>query len=77
MTRPMAAAMPPSVMMLKLIRSTSSRTIVAAINAGTTRTAISVILQLRRNTSSMKAASTTPIMIASRTLVAEAITSSL
>ncbi|CAD6561984.1 hypothetical protein LMG28727_07611 [Paraburkholderia kirstenboschensis] len=50
---------------------------VAAMTTGTSATAIAVIFQLRRKKKSVNAARTTPIMIASRTLVAEAITSSL
>ena len=74
---PTAAAMPPSVMMLKLIPSTlSSSTDVASV-AGTTRTAISVTRQLRRKASSTAPASTSPISTASRTLLADCVTSSL
>ena len=63
--------------MLKPMPNTSSNRMVAAITTGTSATAIAVIFQLRRNANSVSAASTTPIMIASRTLAAEAITSSL
>jgi len=48
---------------------------VADSDAGTTRRAISVTLQLLRKTSSTRAASTAPIMMASRTDAAEVVTS--
>ena len=75
MIRPTAAAMPPSVMMLKLMFSTCRSTTVAASTVGTTMMAISVILKLRKKNSSTRAAKPTPIKIASRTLLAEATTS--
>ncbi|MCY1175940.1 hypothetical protein D9M73_161980 [compost metagenome] len=76
-SRPTAAAMPPSVMMLKLMPSTLSTSTVAASVAGTTIAAISVTRQLRRNASNTKAASTRPISTASRTLATASVTSAL
>ena len=49
----------------------------AAIVAGTTRTAISVIRNDRRNAMSTRVASNSPISTASRTLAADCVTSSL
>jgi multidrug efflux pump subunit AcrB len=72
-----AAAMPPSVMMLKLIPAIARTSTVAISVAGTTISATSVTRQLRRKTSSTIAASTSPISTASRTLAKDWLTSSL
>ena len=64
-------------MMLKLMPSRLSTRMEAASVAGTTSTAINVTRQLRRNSSSTRAASTRPISTASRTLPADWVTSSL
>ncbi len=77
MISPTAAAIPPSVMMLKLIPRTPSRSEVAASTPGTARSAISVTRQLRRKMSSTKQASATPISTASRTDDADSWMSSL
>ncbi len=74
-SRPTAAAIPPSVMMLKLIPSRLSTSTVMARVAGVTITAISVTRQLRRKAISTTAASTRPISTASRTLAADWVTS--
>ncbi len=76
-SRPTAAAMPPMVMMLKLMPATLSTSTVAASVAGTTRMAIRVTRQLLRKLISTIAASTRPISTASRTLAADWVTSSL
>ncbi len=76
-SRPTAAAMPPRVMMLKLMPAMLSTSTVAARVAGTTRMAIRVTRQLLRNMIRTIAASTRPISTASRTLVADWVTSSL
>src|SRR6185437_11747846 len=68
MMSPTAAAMPPSVMMLKPIPKTISSVMVVASTVGTTTIAISVILVLRRNTNSTIAASTMPIRIVTHAL---------
>ncbi len=77
MIRPMAAAMPPSVMMLKLWPVRRSTRVVAARVAGTAITAARVTFQSRRKTSSTRAASTTPMTMASRRPPAEPVISSL
>ena len=69
--RPTAAAMPPKVIILKLMPSNDSNNTVAASTPGTTMMAINVIVQLRRKIKSTMAAKPTPIKTASRTLVAE------
>ncbi len=76
-SRPTAAAMPPNVMMLKLIPSRLSSSTEVASVAGTTRMAISVTRHERRNSIRTAAASTRPISTASRTLPADWVTSSL
>ncbi len=75
MIRPTAAAMPPSVIMLKLMCSTPSSRMVIASVAGTTSSAITITRVLRRNTNSTRPASRMPIRIASRTLAAAPFTS--
>jgi hypothetical protein len=77
MSKPTAAAIPPRVMMLKLIPNMESTRTVAAKVAGTAITAINVTRQLRRNNRSTSAASTSPIITASRTLDTDCVTSSL
>ncbi len=72
---PTAAAMPPRVMMLKLILSRLSTSTVAARVAGTTITATRVTRQLRRNISNTSAARARPISTASRTLATDWVTS--
>ncbi len=66
MIRPMAAAMPPRVMMLKLWPVIFSTRLVAASTAGTATTAARVTFQSRRNTSRTRAARITPMMMALR-----------
>ena len=75
MIKPTAAAMPPSVIMLKLMPSTDSSSTVIASTAGTTISATRITRVLRRNTNSTSPASTMPIRIASRTLAAAPVTS--
>ncbi len=77
MISPTAAAMPPRVMMLKLMPSTLSNTTVEASTAGTTMMAMPVIFRLRRNSSSTSAARPMPMRMASRTLAAAPTTSRL
>ena len=67
--------MPPSVMTLKLSPSRLSGMIVTANVARTVPHAISVMRQLRRNSSRTSPASTRPISTASRTLATERVTS--
>ena len=75
MTRPMAAASPPSVIRLKLSPMTQSTTIVTAMVTGITRPAISDEVQSRRKRKRMMQASTRPMKMASRTLEMESRTS--
>ena len=77
MTRPMAAAMPPSVMMLKLWPSNLSARVVMASTAGTTTTATAVMCRLRRKTSRTSAASTAPMAMAAAKPWAEDLINSL
>ncbi len=77
MISPMAAAMPPSVMMLKPWPSIFSTRVVAARVAGTAITAARVTFQSRRNTSSTRAARITPMTMASRSPPADPVISSL
>ena len=76
MTRPTAAASPPSVIRLKLSPSTRSVMNVTASVAGITRPATSEVPQSRRNSTMISDASTSPMITASRTLVIESLTSS-
>jgi hypothetical protein len=69
--KPTAAAIPPNVMMLKLMWSMERNRIVVARTVGTAMMAIKVNLTLRRKTSITTAASPTPMSTASRTLPAE------
>ncbi len=69
--------MPPSVITLKLIPSPKSSSTVIASVAGTVTTAIKVMRALRRNTTMTSDARTTPITIASRTLVPDSTINSL
>ncbi len=71
MIRPMAAAMPPSVMMLKLSPSSHRISVAAASTAGTAITAARVTRQSRRNTSSTAAARITPMTMALRSAPAD------
>ena len=77
MMSPTAAAMPPRVMMLKLMWRSLSRSTVTASTAGTVIAAMSMIRALRRKRRRMSAASSEPTSTASRTLPAAAITSLL
>ena len=73
--RPTAAAIPPSVIILKLMCKMFSNKMVVASTAGTISIATSVIFRLRKKTSRTIAASATPIAIASRTLLADSVIS--
>jgi len=76
-TRPTAAARPPSVMMLNDMPSMNSSSTVVASVAGTTSIATSVTRKLRRKASSTRPANPSPIRIASRTLPVDSVTSVL
>jgi hypothetical protein len=76
MTRPTAAARPPSVIRLKLSPRARSTIKVIASVAGITRPATSEVPQSRRNRTMISDASTTPISTASRTLLIESFTRS-
>ncbi len=76
-SRPIAAAMPPSVMMLKVMPRTESSSTVISTDSGTTIIATSVTRQLRRNASITSAANTSPIRIASSSAAIEERTSSV
>ena len=68
MTRPMAAARPPSVIRLKLCPIAQSTRIVTATVTGMTRPAISDEVQSRRKRNRMMQARMSPMKMASRTL---------
>ena len=74
-TRPMAAASPPSVIRLKLSPMSHSTTMVTAMVTGITSPAISEEVQSRRNRNRMMQARMRPMKIASRTLEIESRTS--
>ena len=76
MTRPTAAARPPSVIRLKLSPSRRRAMNVIASVAGITRPATSDVPQSRRNSTMMSDASTKPMITASRTLAMESFTRS-
>ena len=71
-TRPTAAAMPPSVIRLNVSPRTCSTSTVVASAAGTTSSASAIMRVLRRNNHRIAPASSTPISNASRTVAAEA-----
>jgi len=73
-TRPTAAARPPSVIRLKLSPSTRRATKVTASVAGITSPATSDVPQSRRNSTMISDASTRPMSTAWRTLVIESLT---
>ena len=75
-TRPTAAAIPPSVIMLKLMPSANNIRQVAASTAGSIRPVITISRPERRNTNSTTPASSAPSKIASRTALAAPTTSS-
>ncbi len=77
MIRPMAAAMPPRVMMLKLWPISFRIRVVPASTAGTAITAARVTFQSLRKISRTRAANTTPMMMALRKDEAESRISSL
>ena len=74
MTRPTAAASPPSVIRLKLSPSTRSAMNVTASVAGMTMPATSEVPQSRRNSTMISDARTRPMITASRTLLIESLT---
>ncbi len=74
MTRPTAAARPPSVIRLKLCPSIFITMNVTTIVTGTTRPVLTAAPHSRRNSQIMIAASTSPMTIASRTLLIESST---
>ncbi len=76
MTRPTAAARPPSVIRLKLSPSSRRTMNVTASVAGITSPATSEVPQSRRNSTMMSDASTSPRITASRTLLIESPTMS-
>ena len=73
-TKPTAAASPPSVIRLKLSPIRRSTMNVTASVAGMTRPATSDVPQSRKNTTMMSEASTRPRITASRTLLIESLT---
>ena len=75
-TSPTAAAMPPSVIMLKLMPNANSNRQVEASTAGSISPVISISRPDRRNRNSTSPASTAPSRIASRTALAAPVTSS-
>ncbi len=75
-TNPTAAASPPSVIRLKLAPMARKAMNVIAIVAGITSPATSELPQSRRNSTRMMAARTSPIRMASRTLLMDSRTSS-
>ena len=77
MISPTAAAMPPRVMMLKLMSIARSSSTVEASTTGTVSAAITVTRRFRRNRSSTSPARTIPTRTASRTLVDESTISRL
>ena len=75
--RPIAAAMPPRVMMLKLMPSTESSSMVISTDSGTTVIATSMTRQFRKYARMTSAAKPSPIAIASSTAAIEERTSSV
>ena len=74
MTNPTAAARPPSVIRLKLWPITLSTMKVISTVTGITSAAMADVPQSRRNSTMMTDASTSPIRIASRTLLMDSVT---
>ena len=73
-TRPTAAASPPSVIRLKLWPSIFIAMKVTTIVTGTTRPVITAVPQSRRKSQMMSPARNKPTMIASRTLAIDSVT---
>ena len=77
MISPTAAAMPPRVMILNVMPSSLSVSTVASRTVGTAMSAMPVMVRLRRNTSRTSPAKATPMAMASTTLQAAPLISSL
>ena len=74
-TTPMHAAMPPSVIRLKLMLNSRRKTTAASTASGITSAATSVVRQLLRNSSSTTTASPSPMAMLSVTLAIDSRTS--